>query len=459
MVLEPIRRRVARAHAKAAHDPRFEPAARIAGSVRAALMRVLALPAVTAFRAWIGRRVTAGTAGYPPDVQRRLKILNMIAYLIALSTAIYAMQQASMGFRDFAPAIAINVVLVVMALLVPLAHRISDTAGGLLLVGAEFVALMGFASFFGRDGGAQLHYVIAAAAPFVVFGLSRIRLVLAVVATGLALHLYAWYSFPAGKATVASTHEIVDAGYQQAAITTFVLIAASVYYAFSLAERAKAETDTLLRNILPDSIVERLKLQPGEAIADTHAEASVLFADISGFVALARQLGAAEVVALLNRLVMAFDALAEVHGVEKIKTIGDAYMAAAGVPEPLPDHTRRLAAFAWAMQDAVQRINAETGHDLKIRIGLASGPVMAGVIGTRKFSYDVWGDAVNLAARLEQQAEPGRILICPACRDRLEGVYGFEIRGTIAIKGLGDCDTWHLVPLDGADAAPAGTEA
>ena len=399
--------------------------------------------AVTALGALGGRLATAGTAGYPPEVQRRLKILNVISYLIATTTAIYAIQQATADFEKLKPAILLNVAIVAAALMVPLAHRVSDIAGGLLLVGMEYVALQYFASFFGRDGGAQVNYILAAAAPFVVFGLKRIWLVLAVVAIGLVLHLRAWFAFH--DPLVIMDQSVVDAGYTQAAITTMGLIAASVYYAFSLAEKAKAETDALLRNILPDQIVERLKANPGEAIADSHEEASVLFADISGFVALARRLGAAEVVRLLNRIVMAFDALAERHGVEKIKTIGDAYMAVAGLPEPAPDHTRRLVAMALDMQDTIRRINADTGLELSIRIGIASGPVMAGVIGARKFSYDVWGDAVNLAARLEQQAAPGRVLACPCCRGLLEGHFEFESRGMIDIKGMGEKETWYVV--------------
>ncbi len=389
------------------------------------------------------RLAAAGTAGYPPDVQRRLKILNVIAYLIALTTAIYGIQQASADFEKLKPAIMLNVAIVVASLMVPLAHRLSDVAGGLLLVGVEYVALQYFSAFFGRDGGAQVNYILAAAAPFVVFGLKRIWLVLGVVALGLVLHLRAWFAYH--DPMVVMDQSVIDAGYTQAAITTVGLIAASVYYAFNLAEKAKAETDALLRNILPDSIVERLKANPGEPIADSHDSASVLFADISGFVALARRLGAAEVVALLNRIVIAFDALAERHGVEKIKTIGDAYMAVAGLPDPAPDHTCRLAALALDMQQTIGRLNAETGLDLSIRIGIASGPVMAGVIGAKKFSYDVWGDAVNLAARLEQQAAPGRVLACPTCRAMLEGQFEFESRGTIDIKGMGAQETWYVV--------------
>ena len=408
----------------------------------------------------MARLADAGTAGYPPDVKRRLKILNLIAYLIAVTTLIYAIQQALVDFKDYAPVVFINLALVVVACLVPFAHRISDIAGGLLIVVAEYVALMSFAAFFGREGGTPLQYIIAAAAPFVVFGLQRIWLVVGVVVLGLVLHLVAWFAFPHGRPFV--THEVLVPNYIQGAVTTFGLIAASIYYAFSLVERAKAETDALLRNILPDSIVERLKASPGEPIADSFAEASVLFADLSGFVPLARRLGPQQVVALLNRIVMGFDALAQRHGVEKIKTIGDAYMAVAGLPDPAPDHARRIATLAFDMLAHVERVSGETGYPLSIRIGMATGPVMAGVIGTDKFSYDVWGDTVNMASRLESLGAPGRIHICPGCRQVLDGTYGFESRGLIEIKGLGPVETWYLagraIPSGGAGGACGGAE-
>src|SRR6185437_2762936 len=212
----------------------------------------------------------------------------------------------------------------------------------------------------------------------------------------------------------------------------------------SLAERAKAETDTVLRNVLPDSVVERLKANPGETIADGFAEASVLFADITGFVSLARGLGPEKTVALLNRLVCAFDELAQRHGVEKIKTIGDAYMVASGVPIPRPDHTQLLAAMALDLVAVVRSVSIAENLDINVRVGMAAGPMMAGVIGKNKFSYDVWGDPVNLASRLEQLSAPGRITICPVCYAALKDAFVLESRGLIEIRGVGQQEAWFL---------------
>lgn len=402
------------------------------------------LAALRRLGAAVGWLAEAGTSGYPPDVKRRLMILNMIAYLIVVSTLVYAIQHTLLDYDKYAPIIWINLGLVVAAAIVPFAHRFGEIAGALVIVIAEWAALLAFTRYLGHDSGVHIQYFVGAAAPFVVFGLKRMGLVLAVMLSGLALHLAARFWFPEEAALIDAEPEVINSIYVQAAVTTAALIGASVWYAFRLAEAAKAETESLLRNILPDAVVERLKLRPDEPIADSFEEASVLFADISGFVALARRLGAAETVALLNEIVTAFDALAERHGVEKIKTIGDAYMVASGIPVRSPDHTARLARMALDMQATIEIISQSRGFGLTMRMGLASGPVMAGVIGRQKFTYDVWGDAVNLAARLENLSVPGRVLVCPRCRASLDRAFTFESRGLVSIKGVGEQETWFL---------------
>ncbi len=419
---------------------RGEQARRPLGPVLAALGYVAA-----PVRRLFGRIASIGIAGYPPDTQRRLKIVNVIAALVATTNTIYALQLAAAGDPAMEPVVVLNLVLAVVIACVPLMHRINDVAGSLLLIIAEFGALVGFAAYFGRTGGNTLQYVVAAAAPFVIFERRRLWLVIAVVVTALLLHLYTWFNFPRSVALLRVDDDMLRSLYIQGAVTTFGLIAACVYYAFSLAERAKAETETVLRNVLPDSIVERLKASPGETIADGFSDASVMFADITGFVAMARRLGPERTVALLNKLVIAFDALAQRHGVEKIKTIGDAYMVASGVPIARADHAPALAAMGLDMIAATDAMSASEGTTLKLRVGMASGPMMAGVIGTKKFSYDVWGDPVNLASRLEQASEPGRILVCPRCFDALKDDFVLQERGTLEIKGVGQQQGWYLV--------------
>ncbi|MGI9524417.1 MAG: adenylate/guanylate cyclase domain-containing protein [Hyphomicrobiaceae bacterium] len=385
-----------------------------------------------------------GTTGYDRDTRRRLKIMNAIAYLIAFTTAIYAIQHASMDYDRLWPVVWMNAALVLIAILVPLSHRINDVAGGIIIVVAEWIGLFIISLYMGRTSGVHLQYFIGAAAPFVAFGLSRIRLILATVLSGLCLHLIVWFNFTQNDALLDVGADILDSIYTQAAITTAVMIAAVVWYAFSLAETARGETEGLLRNILPDSIVDRLKRRPDSVIADSYAETTVLFADISGFVALSRSLGPERTVDLLNQIVRRFDRLAGVHGVEKIKTIGDAYMAVAGVPSPCSDHAERAVDMALEMLEVIAEIRNRESLELYLRIGIASGQVMAGVIGTQKFSYDVWGDTVNLASRVEGASEPGRILISPATRAALPADYALEPRLTIDIKGVGPVQTWFI---------------
>ena len=386
-----------------------------------------------------------GTQGYPPEVQRRLKILNVFAGLVVVATGSYAVQNAFMDYEKYKPIIAINSALLVVAAGLPLLHRFGPIAAAMTLVACEYAALMALSAYLGRNAGLHLQYFVAAAATFVVLGPERLRLVLSVIAIGAILHILVWFGFPPELALIEAEPSLTDSLYLQAAIVTMAIISATIWYAFTLVEQARGETEALLRNILPDSIVERLKAHPEEAIADTFEDASVMFADISGFVPLARQLGARGVVDMLNRLVSEFDALSRRHRLEKIKTIGDAYMAAGGLPERSADHTERLVAMGLDMLGAVARLRAETGLDVKLRIGIASGPLMAGVIGRNKFSYDVWGDTANLAARLESVGTPGRVLVCPACRVRLEGKFAFESMGVVPIKGIGDCEAWFVV--------------
>ncbi len=207
-------------------------------------------------------------------------------------------------------------------------------------------------------------------------------------------------------------------------------------------EQAKAEN--LLLNILPRSIADKLKVQT-QRIADQFESASILFADVVDFTPWSERLPPAEVVGYLDHLFSHFDKLAERYGVEKIKTIGDCYMVAAGVPTPRPDHARALALMALDMLDAMRTADQVAHLGLELRVGINSGPVVAGVIGRKRFLYDLWGDAVNTASRMESHGTPGKIQITRATYDLLADEFEFEPRGTIAVKGKGEVEVWHLL--------------
>lgn len=208
------------------------------------------------------------------------------------------------------------------------------------------------------------------------------------------------------------------------------------------AEQAKSEE--LLLNILPQQIAIRLKQNPG-IIADDFQEVTVLFADIVAFTELSAHLGSAKTVEFLNAIFSVFDQLSEKHGLEKIKTIGDAYMVVGGLPNPMPNHREAIVDMALEMQEAMKHFKLVDQQTLSLRIGIHTGAAVAGVIGTKKFIYDLWGDTVNLASRMESHGEPDRIQVSEVVYQFLKHQYRFEQRGTIAVKGQGEMTTYWLI--------------
>ncbi len=226
--------------------------------------------------------------------------------------------------------------------------------------------------------------------------------------------------------------------------TLLALFAAQRRDAVAALRVEQVKSENLLLNILPASIAQQLKAQT-QPIADQFTSASILFADVVDFTPWAERLAPAEVVGILDQLFSHFDALAERHGLEKIKTIGDCYMAAAGVPTPREDHAPALALMALDMLD-VMRASDDVGQlGLELRVGINSGPVVAGVIGRKRFLYDLWGDAVNTASRMESHGTPGRIQITRATYELLGDGFECEPRGTIVVKGKGEMEVWYLV--------------
>ena len=215
-------------------------------------------------------------------------------------------------------------------------------------------------------------------------------------------------------------------------------------------------SERLLLNVLPHAIAERLKGRPEiaaesftELIADSFAEVTVLFADIVEFTKFSSGVSAETLVDVLNDIFTRFDTIADKHGLEKIKTIGDCYMAAAGLPAPAADHAIRAANMALDMIEAVERYNEESNYSLRVRIGISTGSVVAGVIGKRKFLYDLWGDVVNTASRMESHGVSGRIQMTDSTRQRLGETFKFEKRGSIEVKGKGEMETWFLNSRNG----------
>ena len=238
-----------------------------------------------------------------------------------------------------------------------------------------------------------------------------------------------------------------------AASLAFTLLASFAHQrdeAFTALRGEQEKSDTLLRNVLPHTIAERLKAA-SQTIADHFAAASILFADVADFTPLSERLPPAEMVSVLDHLFSQFDAFVERHGLEKIKTIGDCYMAAAGVPDPCPDHAHRAAHVALEMRNLLASSEVAGRSGVELRIGINSGPVVAGVIGTNRFLYDLWGDAVNTASRMESHGTPGQIQIARATYELLKDDFVCTPRGTIPVKGKGPMETWYLMEPRSAD--------
>lgn len=249
-------------------------------------------------------------------------------------------------------------------------------------------------------------------------------------------------------------------GFVSSVVGSAVMVMATVWYALREIDRAEKameaeyqRSESLLANILPATIASRLKDPACNIIADKYDDASILFADIAGYTKRAGDTAPTELVRFLDALYTDLDALVDKYGLEKIKTSGDSYMVVSDVPQPRTDHVKAIACLALDMADAVADLKDPSGRAVPLRIGLAAGPVVAGVVGARKFFYDVWGDAVNVASRMESTDVEGRIQAPQAMYERLKGDYVLEERGVVDIKGKGPMHTWYLVGRRSGDAS------
>jgi adenylate cyclase len=304
-----------------------------------------------------------------------------------------------------------------------------------------------FVGGFLPSGGVALWAILAPLGALVFLEVRRairwfVAFVLVFLLTGIAGELFfPDADFPTWFPSTMLALNIVGAG--AIAFTLLASFAKQRNEALAALRVEQERSELLLMNILPGSIAERLK-SAHQTIADHFDAASILFADVVDFTPFAQRLAPAEVVGILDELFSHFDTLVERHGLEKIKTIGDAYMAAAGAPDPSPDHARRAALLALDMREAVATSGVCEGLGLELRIGINSGPVVAGVIGSKRFIYDLWGDAVNTASRMESQSTPGAIQITRATYELLKDDFVCRRRGTIEVKGKGQMETWYL---------------
>ncbi|OMC47257.1 adenylate cyclase [Mycobacterium sp. IS-2888] len=386
---------------------------------------------------------------YADSAARRARILTVTAWLAVMVSATFLLVQIVSGSWLWQVS-SVNVVGATVFAFVPWLQRFGELLAPLTFMVAAYVSIIATCLDVGTGSGAQFFFLVGACIVVLLLGIEHIVLAsaLAVVAAGLIIAV----EFLVPRATGLQAAWVQSAGFVITAISSVVMVFVTVWFALRDTARAEAvmeaqyeRSEALLANMLPASIADRLKESGRGIIADKYDEASVLFADIVGFTERASGTAPADLVRFLDRLYSDFDALVDKHGLEKIKVSGDSYMVVSGVPRPRPDHVQALADFALDMVDVAARLKDPHGLPLPLRVGMACGPVVAGVVGSRRFFYDVWGDAVNVASRMESTDSVGRIQVPEDIYERLRDGFVLQERGPIEVKGKGTMRTWYLV--------------
>ena len=411
------------------------------------------------------RRPSARNQHWADAVTRPQQVLTIATWLAAFITAVLGILQTVTGHGVLYIGL-INLATAMVFLATPVLYRFGDVVPALFFVIVAFSSLTFVGSQIGTDSGVQFYYLVSASLAVLVLGMDHIALAGTVVAIGIGLVIGMQFLVPAD--TGIQPRWALDAGFIFATAGACLMIFATVWFALREVSRAEAameveydRSEALLANILPDTVAAKLKDPSHGVIADRYDDASILFADIAGYTERAGEIPPTELVRFLDRLYTTFDRLVDRHELEKIKTTGDAYMVVSGVPNPRPDHVEAIAALALDMLRAIADMRDPQGNPVPIRIGIAAGPVVAGVVGARKFFYDVWGDAVNIASRMESTGIEGSIQVPRNVFERLENDFVLEERGEVPIKGKGMMPTWFLVgrrpvPMRGESQDQAG---
>jgi class 3 adenylate cyclase len=386
---------------------------------------------------------------YAATAARRARILTITAWLAVMVSASFVFMQILTGAWSWQLS-SINVVGATIFAFVPWLQRFGELVAPLTFIGAAYASIFASCWDVGTGSGSQFFFLVGACIAVLVLGIEHIVLASALAAIAAGLIIAVEFSFPANTGLQPAWAQSM--GFVITAISSVVMVVVTVWFALRDTARAEAvmeaqydRSEALLANMLPASIAARLK-EPGRSvIADKYDDASVLFADIVGFTERASSSAPADLVRFLDRLYSAFDALVDKHGLEKIKVSGDSYMVVSGVPRPRPDHAQALADLALDMANVAAGLKDPHGQPVPLRLGMACGPVVAGVVGSRRFFYDVWGDAVNVASRMESTDSVGRIQVPEAMYARLKEEFLLQERGRIDIKGKGPMRTWYLI--------------
>jgi adenylate cyclase len=407
-------------------------------------------------------RVPARTRDRAERVARHLRVLTVAARIGAVISAFFGIQQLVIGHYALWIS-AVNLVAAVIFFFIPLLYRFGDLVAPLVFFVVSYLAITVVGWHIGTDSGVQFYFLVAASIMVLVLGIEHVVLASALAALGAATVIALEFLVPDDTGVLPPWAQA--SGFVITTISAWVLAVAVIAYALREIARARVameseyeRSERLLTNILPATIAERLKDPSRNIIADKYDDASILFADIAGYTKRASDTTPTDLVRFLDRLYTDLDALVDLHGLEKVKTSGDSYMVVSGVPQPRADHVEALACLALDMADAVADLKDPAGRAVPLRIGLATGPVVAGVVGARKFFYDVWGDAVNVASRMETTDVEGRIQVPQNVYERLNDTFLLEERGDVDIKGKGVMHTWYLVGRRDDDAVRSAVE-
>ena len=392
---------------------------------------------------------------------RHRRVLNMTAMISAAITAFFGIQGLFIGQDWWVPAVTLGSAAAFV--MIPRLCGMGEIVAPLVFFVVSYFTITVLCIYFGTGSGLQFYFVVAAAIMLVVLGVDHIVLASTLSAIGAATVILLELFVPNDTGT--QPPWAFRTSFILTVITAWILVIATIWFALREIRRAREameaeyeRSEQLLTNILPATIAERLKDPSRNIIADKYDDASILFADIAGYTKRASDTTPSDLVRFLDRLYTDLDALVDRHGLEKVKTSGDSYMVVSGVPEPRPDHIEALACLALDMADAVADLKDPKGRAVPLRIGLAAGPVVAGVVGARKFFYDVWGDAVNVASRMETTDVEGRIQVPHDVYERLNHAFVLEERGEVDIKGKGIMHTWYLVARRDDDAVRSAVE-
>lgn len=370
-----------------------------------------------------------GVAGCSRVDRQGIAVANVAACFIALAAIAFALMYMFIGEKSLVPLIVVNLTLALGALVTPFFHRFGRAASTVWIFAISAVALTWITSLLGKDSGVMINFIGVTPIAFAILGREHAALVAVLSSLAAILIIVSGVLFPEPKPGIYSETSFQQLVYSSAIVTAISISFAVVYYAFSLAKEAKNKLEGLMRSIMPDDIVDRLS-DNEEGIIETYETATVLIADIVKFVTISNKIGSKRTVAMLDDLFTTLDAFTETVGVEKIKTIGDAYLAVAGVPREMPNPERAMTDFGLGAIDIARQVGERHGVDLKLRVGMASGSLIAGVLGRSKYAFDIWGAPVNLAARLEAIGQPGYILTTEQTKDALINEYSCERLGS-----------------------------